>query len=202
MAQRVGYMLAADSADSLKKSIFLQGEPLGISRDHVALTRYKIPMEKYELAKRLLEPHNNADPSVVRKADGLPVEYEAMVWKEMYEKQEQKDLVETMVIRIGDLVIVGLPGEVFCELGLEIRKSSPAPHTIVISLANDAIGYLPNRSAFAQGGFETTPGATFYEPGAGEMLVESALRQIRRLYSYDLFSRIWNICDCDKALVY
>ena len=100
----------------------------------------------------------------------------------MYEKQHADDQVEVMVIRIGDLGIVGLPGEVFCEFGKEIKDKSPAKHTIVIELANDAIGYLPTADAFEQGGYETTPGATRYEKDAGQRLVTSALGQLNKLF--------------------
>ena len=88
-----------------------------------------------------------------------------------------------MVIRLGDAAIVGLPGEAFCRLGLEIKHRSPARHTIVAGLCNDAIGYLPTRESFPQGGYETTPGSTFYEPGSAEQLVESALAQLERLFT-------------------
>jgi hypothetical protein len=54
---------------------------------------------------------------------------------------------------------------------------------LVVELANDAIGYLPARRAFAVGGYETTPGSTLYEPDAAERLVDSALRQLRTLFA-------------------
>ena len=38
-------------------------------------------------------------------------------------------------------------------------------HTLVVELSNDAIGYIPTRESFAQGGYEPMPGSTFYEPG-------------------------------------
>ena len=53
---------------------------------------------------------------------------------------------------------------------------------MVIELANDAVGYLPTREAYEQGGYEVTPGATVYAPGCGEKLVESASRQLEQLF--------------------
>jgi neutral ceramidase len=47
-------------------------------------------------------------------------------------------------IRLGDVFIVGLPGEVFAQIGLSIKTLSPAPRTIVLGLSNDYVGYLPN----------------------------------------------------------
>jgi hypothetical protein len=88
-----------------------------------------------------------------------------------------------MLIRVGNLAIVGLPGEIFCELGMRIRKESSAPHTIVIELSNDAIGYIPDENGYGQGGYEDTPGSMKFVKGSGEKLTASALKQIRRLFS-------------------
>ena len=86
------------------------------------------------------------------------------------------------MIRLGDAAIVGLPGEVFCEHGFAIKQQSPAKHTFVIELANDAVGYFPTKQAFGEGGYEITPGATNYQPGSGEKLVESAVKQLKALF--------------------
>jgi neutral ceramidase len=59
------------------------------------------------------------------------------------------------VIRIGDVAIVGMPCEVFTDIGLEIKKNSPFPITCVVSLANGYYGYLPTPEHHALGGYET-----------------------------------------------
>ncbi|MBL9140003.1 MAG: hypothetical protein JNK85_29290, partial [Verrucomicrobiales bacterium] len=48
-------------------------------------------------------------------------------------------------IRIGDIAWVGVPAEYFTQLGLDIKNRSPFRHTYIAELANDWIGYLPNR---------------------------------------------------------
>jgi neutral ceramidase len=59
------------------------------------------------------------------------------------------------VIRIGDVGIVGIPCEVFTDIGLEIKRASPFPITCVVSLANGYYGYLPTPAHHALGGYET-----------------------------------------------
>ena len=73
-----------------------------------------------------------------------------------------------------------IPGELFVELGLEIKKRSPFEHTFVVELANDAIGDIPTRKAFEEGGYQTTTGAKI-APGGGEMIVEQSLNVLRDL---------------------
>ena len=88
---------------------------------------------------------------------------------------------EVQVIAAGpDLAWVGLPGEIFVELGMAIRKASPFRYTIVNSLANDWLRYVPNRKGFAEGSYEATN--TRGGPGTGELLVESATRLLIELH--------------------
>ena len=63
---------------------------------------------------------------------------------------------EIQALRAGDLGIIALPGELFSEYSAWLRKLSPTPNTLVISIANDAVGYLPTAAATAQGAYEVT----------------------------------------------
>ena len=117
------------------------------------------------------------------QVDGLPEAFFAEMRLAMAAVQDQPDEVEVMTIRLGDVALVGLPGENFCETGLAIKRRSPAAHTFVAGLCGDAIGYLPTREAFDQGGYETTVGSTLYQPGAAERLADAAVEQLRQLFT-------------------
>ena len=88
--------------------------------------------------------------------------------------------VEVQVIAVGDdVAFVSLPGEIFVELGLAIKSASPFRHTHIVELANGAIGYIPNRSAYAEGNYEVVSARC--AEGSGERLVETAVRLLREL---------------------
>lgn len=86
---------------------------------------------------------------------------------------------DVTVITLGrDVAIVGLPGEVFVELGLAIKQGSPFATTLVIELCNTVETiYIPHRAAYAGGSYEVTNSAL--QPGGGELLTEAALRLLR-----------------------
>ena len=87
--------------------------------------------------------------------------------------------VEVQVIALGDQVAwVSLPGEIFVELGLAIKKASPFPHTLIAELANGSIGYIPDKPAYPQGNYEVVSARC--AEGSGEMLVEAAVRLLRK----------------------
>jgi hypothetical protein len=87
--------------------------------------------------------------------------------------------VDVQTITLGDEVaIVFLPGEVFVDLGLAIKRGSPFRTTLVIELSNCVeTVYIPTRAATAGGSYEVTNSTLL--PGGGEMLVEAALKLLR-----------------------
>jgi len=88
---------------------------------------------------------------------------------------------EVQVFALGDQVAwVALPGEIFSELGMAIKKASPFPNTIIVELANDSIGYIPSRRAFQQGSYEVI--SSRCAEGSGEMLVDAAIRMLKEVY--------------------
>jgi neutral ceramidase len=83
--------------------------------------------------------------------------------------------LQIQVFRIGDhTAIVGLPGELFSEIGIRIKEQSPFPVTLVVSLTNSHIAYVPTRRAFAEGGYEAINSRL--SPDGGEILAETAIR--------------------------
>ena len=88
--------------------------------------------------------------------------------------------LEVQVFRLSrDVAVVGLPGEVFVDLGLAIKKASPFEHTLVIELCQDAPGYIPTKKAFAEGSYETVNSRI--APGGGEKMAEAAIRLLKEL---------------------
>lgn len=89
--------------------------------------------------------------------------------------------VEMQVIALGrEAAWVAWPGEIFVELGLSVKMGSPFPHTYNVELANGTIGYIPDRSAYAEGNYEVESARV--AEGAGEMLVSSALRMLGEMH--------------------
>ena len=81
---------------------------------------------------------------------------------------------EIQVLRLGDVYILGLPGEVLVEVGLEIRKKAAIEKLLIATVANDAIGYVCHSQAYDEGGYEAESGASLAK-GAGEIMVQESL---------------------------
>ena len=89
---------------------------------------------------------------------------------------------EVHVFQISkDVAIVTLPGEVFVELGMQIKQESPFKTTLVIELANEAPGYIPTKKAFAEGSYETLNSRCV--PGSGEEMTSVAIQLLKELHA-------------------
>lgn len=94
-------------------------------------------------------------------------------------------LRETRVgaLRIGDLVLVTLPGEPVTSLGLglrdAVRDATGLDDVLIVGYANDYTGYLLDPEDWAQGGYEA--GFSFWGPRQGAHLAGWAAAVAERL---------------------
>ncbi len=86
-------------------------------------------------------------------------------------------------IRVGDdFAIVTNPNELFCGIGMSIKRQSPFKHTMVVEQTNGAHGYVPTVKAFEGGGYETWFGEHSYlTTRAGEMIEKESLDILNHL---------------------
>lgn len=124
--------------------------------------------------------------SYCRKRVPHVAESYAKVFRDMRKKlapqqgEQRRSWIQAMVI--GDVAIVGVPAEYFTSLGMDIKRRSPFKHTVVAGLANDTIGYLPDREGHKLGGYQTWMGLhSFAEEGTGERMAEEVLAMLQEL---------------------
>jgi len=85
-------------------------------------------------------------------------------------------------IRIGDGAIGTLPGEIFSETGLNLKKNSPFKFYFTISHANGQFGYVPPAEQFKLGGYETwLCSGSLLEVNAAEKLEQALTTLVKSL---------------------
>jgi hypothetical protein len=104
-----------------------------------------------------------------------------------YAQNKVRPYAEVLVqaMRLGDAVILALPGEVFLEIGMAIRRGAGVDNLFVVAYSNnDEIGYIPTRAAFFEGGYEVDSAPYYYglfqlSPDCESITVDAAVRAAR-----------------------
>jgi neutral ceramidase len=83
------------------------------------------------------------------------------------------------LVRFGDILVAGIPGELFSSLGNDIRAAFPDHVVLVAGYCGDYMGYIPDAAAYDEGGYEAF--TTFIAKGEGERLRDAAINGLRAL---------------------
>jgi len=86
----------------------------------------------------------------------------------------------TTAVRIGDLMWVTFPGEMFHAIGQKVKAACPAAHAYLMGYTNGYIGYFPEQQAFAEGGYE--PAVSHLDPIAEPVYLREVGELLKRFH--------------------
>lgn len=151
--------------------------PLGMVQREVVLEYRRPTDEQLAAAKKILAM---TDEKEIAELPRLAQHY-ARNTVRAAEREEDTLTVKVQAIRIGDLAICTIPFEVFAEIGLDLKRRSPFPQTMVISAANGRYGYLPTPEQHRLGGYETWLGTNQVQKDASVILTDNLLEMLQSL---------------------
>ncbi len=172
-AARIGTILAASVLRAYSQLESAAASPLECRSAVMQLPLAEIKPGDVQRARDTLGRRGKGgkEPSFLEVVDAFKV-------LDVHERGDRPLDSEVQVITLGnDIAFVSLPGEIFVELGLAIKRASPFKFTIIAQLANGSVGYVPTRQAWTQGNYEVVSARC--APGSGELLVETASRLLR-----------------------
>ncbi|MCE5228983.1 hypothetical protein LLG95_05240 [bacterium] len=156
------------------------------------------PTDKEELERELPMPPNwqyYQDPSTIKNTRlGMRIVDEARIdvflaglslgtAKRVADPKNPKSMkIEQMAIRIGDGVVLSMPGEIFTDLSRDVKKGSAfGPlHTMTVGLALDSGGYMPPEREFLEGRYAVL--GSMWSPKTGEVFVKDSIELIKRVH--------------------
>lgn len=175
-AARIGSVLAAEVLKVMTRLQPAAAGPLRVSSEILQLDLARIQPEDVDAARAVVARLGQPNPPTFLET------VHAFKVLDVHERAGKPLAAEVQVIALGDdIAWVALPGEVFAELGMEIKRRSPFRLTIVGELGHGPTTYFPDLSAFPQGNYEVVTSRA--APGSGERMVESAVRQLTALSS-------------------
>lgn len=87
--------------------------------------------------------------------------------------------VTVTAIGIGDVLFVGIGGEPFTEYAHRLRRELPCKMLLTGCNTNGAVGYLPTKAAFDEGGYEGR--GTAFVPELEELVIGKAKEMIEEM---------------------
>jgi hypothetical protein len=98
----------------------------------------------------------------------------------VYAGQKEID-AEIQLFTLGEVCLVGVPGEMLAEVGQEIKWHSPFRRTFILYNSTAYLSYLPPANAYVAGGYEV--GASFIQPFESLKMVNAAVEGMRKLHA-------------------
>ncbi len=137
----------------------------------------KVTVEEVEEAKRKVEELKKKEGE-----QGVRIGWMGRVI-DRFNNQDKNSTypTEIHVLRIGDIVIVTNPFELFQDFGIQIQGRSKALQTFVVQLTGPGT-YLPTQRAVNGGGYSAIIQSNQVGPEGGQVLVEKTVEMINSLF--------------------
>ena len=149
---------------------------LGMVQREVTLLRRRPTPDQVERARAVLAVTDDSERAKLPRAAARYARYTLS-----FAKAGATMTVPLQALRIGDLAVCAIPFEAFVEIGLEIKRRSPFPCTMVIGIANDKQGYLPTPEQYELGGYETWLGTNRVQSDSSVAITDHLLQMLGEL---------------------
>jgi len=192
-AKMIGRGYAETAIAALKQSKPIHVDKVDAALETIAIPKRAISEEEYAEARKTVDSLKD-DPKA--SLEGKTLESQHIVQRHpavmlmfarevvaAYDKLQQGDTTRSVsmdAIRIGDVVIVGIGGEPFSQIGIDIKKDSQFSHTMIAVCALDTAGYLGTKDCYTGGGYETMRGERVCD-NAEDYVKEAASRLLDKV---------------------
>lgn len=176
-ARRAGEAIGSAALKALENAVPVDSDALRVLRTPVQIP-VKQPTSEKDLTDRLV---------MLEERFGLP--------QSMFATRVQRDLnllksgrypksvgIDLTLVMLGsEAGILFVPGELFCSLGLKIKEMFKPLNLMISGFSNGSVGYLPDRQAYEDSGYEPHFANFFYDfpefdPAVEDVLLEGARR--------------------------
>ena len=173
MARFVGRAIAGTVLQVYDKVQYVDVDRIGILRRDLAVPANLATQEELVLARQYKELHDAGRDDLIpyTAMELTTVVAEALRMCRLAGGPAEFHLPLTAV-RIGNVALLGIPGEPFTEIGVKIKETEGFDLILPCSLTNGDHGYFPVQSAYDEGGYETRTSP--YRAGVAELMATGA----------------------------
>ena len=180
MARFIGRALAGTVLQVYDKVEYIPVERIGITSQEVVVAANVPDPEALPLAHKYKELHDAGRDDLIpyTSIDLTTVVAEAMRMCRLEHGPREFKLYLTGV-QIGDIAMVGIPGEPFTAIGRAIKDASGWDLVMPMCCTNGYEGYFPTMDAYLEGGYEAR--SSIFKAGVAESVADNAIRMLNEV---------------------
>jgi len=160
-------VLAGRVANALERAwTSTRKEPIGAGDVSWEVERVRLPVAKH-LDRRRIES------AFARPGPLLNIQASELAW---LERDAAGHRSEVACLRLGTVRVLHFPGELFVEYQLAAQQMRPDLHVATAAYGDYAPAYIGTEIAYGQGGYETSPDASFVDGSVQGVLMPAIMR--------------------------
>ena len=180
MARFVGRAIAGSVLQVYDKVCYVDVDSIDIMKKTVVVPSNMPKPEELPLAKQYWQWHlEGRDDLIPYEAMELTTVVTEAMRMVMHEHGPETYDVNLTAVKIGPVAMLGMPGEPFTDIGVEIKKAEGWDLVLPVCLTNGSIRYFPMQSAFDEGGYEAR--SCFFKAGVAERIIDGALELLSEI---------------------
>ena len=180
MARFVGRALAGTILQVYDKVEYIDVDRIAILRKAVAVGANKADPADLPRAHLYKELHDaGRDEEIPFTAMELTTVVAEAIRMCNLENGPDQFLLPVTGLQIGDVALIGLPGEPFTEIGMQIKDTEGWKMIMPCCIVNGYMGYFPTMSAFDEGGYEAR--SSNYQNNVAQLLIDGGKDLLKEL---------------------
>ena len=173
MARFVGRALAGTVLQVFDKVAYIDVDDIDVIHRPISIPANNPSPEEMPEARRIKELHDSGrDDEIPFEAMELTTVVAEASRMIRLEHGPYEFPTELTGLRIGNVVMVGIPGEPFTNIGERIKETPGWDLILPCALSNGGIGYFPNNSAYDEGGYETR--SSSFKKGVADVIISES----------------------------
>lgn len=180
MARFIGRALAGTVLQVYDKAHFEDVESIDVIHKEILIPANLPTKEELVIARKYKKLHEEG------KDNEIPfsaMELTTVVAESMrmcnLENGPQNFKFDLMGVRIGNVAMVGIPGEPFTEIGVKIKEAEGFSVIMPCALTGGDEGYFPMKSAYDEGGYEAR--SSVFKSGVAEKIIDGGIGLLKEL---------------------